>query len=264
MSGRSYPNEVSRVFPSTAKRAFPLFGASVPGQLKDPFFSSVKLLLPLDGTDGQTTTTDLSDSNHTMTFGSAAELDTAQKKFGTASYLGIDDADPSQSFISAADNADWHLGTGKFTIEAHTRPSDISKINMILAQYKSGNTAWHFAMRGDLSPKLLLFRWSTDGSTIAGTISAEWTGLATDVWDHVAVDRDAADDMRLYLNGIVLATQNETDNIANVNELLYVGKWGFTTGGQFPWDGWLDNVRITKDARYAGAFTPPVEPYPTS
>jgi len=47
----------------------------------------ISLLLHFDGTDGATTTTDDGPDERTITLAGDAELDTAQKKFGTASLL---------------------------------------------------------------------------------------------------------------------------------------------------------------------------------
>ena len=55
----------------------------------DVYFSKVAALLPFDGTNGATSTTDSSNSNHTVTFGGGAEISTAQSKFGGSS-LSLD------------------------------------------------------------------------------------------------------------------------------------------------------------------------------
>lgn len=51
----------------------------------DPHYASVKLRSTFDGADEATSARDFSPSGHILTFVSDTELDTAQKKFGTAS-----------------------------------------------------------------------------------------------------------------------------------------------------------------------------------
>ena len=48
---------------------------------------SYALLCHFDGADGATSSTDSSSHGHTLTFGGAAQLDTAQSVFGGASLL---------------------------------------------------------------------------------------------------------------------------------------------------------------------------------
>ena len=54
------------------------FGSTV----GDVYFPQTELLLPFDGANGATTTSDLSDNNHSVTFGGTAQISTADKKIG--------------------------------------------------------------------------------------------------------------------------------------------------------------------------------------
>ena len=67
------------------------------------FNANLKLLLHFDGSDGATTTTDSSNNERTITLAGDAQLDTAQKKFGTASLL----LDGNGDLASAADDGDF-------------------------------------------------------------------------------------------------------------------------------------------------------------
>ena len=75
-------------------RELKLSNVKVAGQSSgETSFNKVSLLLPFDGSDTATSTSDESDNSHTITFGGTAQLDTAQKKFGTASLLLDGDSD---------------------------------------------------------------------------------------------------------------------------------------------------------------------------
>jgi hypothetical protein len=99
-------------------RTFPIIG----GVVHDPNFSSVKLLLGFEGANGSTGApgmTDESGAAHgTATVSGSGAISTTQFKFGASSldYSG-------SGVITWADNADWHLGSGHFTVEAFMRPS---------------------------------------------------------------------------------------------------------------------------------------------
>ena len=59
----------------------------------DVHFPKVKLLLPFDGSNGATSTTDSSNNNSTVTFVGTSQISTAQSKFGSSSMLFDGDSD---------------------------------------------------------------------------------------------------------------------------------------------------------------------------
>src|SRR3990167_9908671 len=73
--------------------------------------SNTIALLHFDGADAATTFTD--ENGRTWTGAADAQLDTAQKKFGTASLL----LDGTGDYIDTPDHADFAFGSGNFTIE---------------------------------------------------------------------------------------------------------------------------------------------------
>ena len=60
----------------------PADGATTVG---DVYFPQTSLLLPFDGSDAATSTSDLSNRNATVTFAGTAQLSTGQSKFGGSS-----------------------------------------------------------------------------------------------------------------------------------------------------------------------------------
>jgi hypothetical protein len=74
--------------------------------------SYTKLLVHFDGTDGARTHT--AETGQTVTFASGtAQLDTAQKKFGTASLFLDGDSD----YVMVPDSDDFDLGASNFITE---------------------------------------------------------------------------------------------------------------------------------------------------
>ncbi len=69
-------------------------------------FSLVSLLANFDGTDGATSSVDESENTHVLIFSGDAQLDTAQKKFGTASLLLDGTGDYVRALMSDDSNSE--------------------------------------------------------------------------------------------------------------------------------------------------------------
>ena len=96
----------------------------------------ISLLLHFDGSDGATTTTDDGPDERTITLAGNAQLDTAQKKFGTASLL----LDGNGDLASAADDGDFDFGSGDFTVEGFFRISSLGN-NAFFSHWENGDAA---------------------------------------------------------------------------------------------------------------------------
>src|SRR5210317_414036 len=83
----------------------------------DPQFNNVVLLAPFNGTDGDTTTTDLSNNAHAITLNGSAALDGSARKYGFTS-LACDGA----ATFSAQALVDAGMASGDFTVEFWYRP----------------------------------------------------------------------------------------------------------------------------------------------
>ena len=97
--------------------------------------SYTKALLHFNGSDTSTTFTD--ESGKTWTGAVTAQLDTAQKKFGTASLLLDGDSD----YISTPDHADFDVGSGDFTIDFWVRFNAVPGAGFYAALYSQRTTS---------------------------------------------------------------------------------------------------------------------------
>lgn len=228
--------------------------AAFPRPVGDPDFASVVALASFDGADGSTTFSDESPAAHgAFNFIQQAQLDTAQKQFGTASLLvdGVSDA------ATLPHSADWGLGTGEFTMEAWVRLNTLASTQTVLAHWGgSSSRSWHLSVRPGLST--MRFLYSTSGSNFFD-ISGAFTWVVN-TWYHVAADRDSGGDLRLYVDGVVIGGPTALPGLANPSVIMSVGANNVTDNEL---NGWIDEIRITKGvARYAGTFTRPAAAFP--
>lgn len=226
------------------------------GPPKDPNYSSVSLLLHMDGTDGSTSFTDNSPSPRTMTVGGNAQVDTAQSKFGGASLL----LDGSGDYLTTPANAVFNLGSGAFTIEGWIRFASGGVRGVIVGQADAGgaDASLSFYVERTASNQIrgVCFASGTPFGSVTGT-----TTLAVDTWYHFAYVR-SGNNFNIYLNGVSDAsTVTSSSSVSSSAYNLSVGRLGAFNGLYL--NGWLDDLRITKGvARYTGTFPVPTAAFP--
>lgn len=205
------------------------------------FDSDCVLMLHADGADASTIITDSSDSAHTMTANAGAQLDTAQKKFGTASVLFDGDGD----YLSSDESSDWSFGTGDFTIDFLVRLNSASGGFDLIGQ-NSSSGRWTIRRN---NPGELIFEVA--GSTISGS---SWSP-STDTWYHIAVVRSGTT-VRIFIDG---AQHSFATSSHDLNQTTAV-RVGYLDNSFL--NGWLDEIRIVKGtAVWVANFTPPTAAY---
>lgn len=222
----------------------------------DPFWPKVRLLLGFNGADAAVATTDEAMAQ-VITFAGTAQLDTAQKKFGTASLF----LDGNSDYVSAPDAAWWPTGTADFTIEAWVRFASVSGTQTIWGHYSASDV-----QRSSLfyyTASTLNFLYSTDGTggnTVVFTVA--WAPVI-DTWYHVVSERDGTR-LRQMVDGVVLLDSNiGTASIFDVSKAMNIGTTGNSTGAINFWNGWIDEFRVTSPiARYRGPYTVPTAAFP--
>ena len=211
--------------------------------------SYTKSLLHFDGDDASTTFTD--ESGKTWTAYGDAQLDTTQKKLGTASGL----FDGTGDYISTPDHDDWNFGSGNFTIDLWLYLNSLSGVQIPIGQRSDINNRWNLYF--SFPSQGLGFYWKPTESYLFQGSSAGWSA---NTWYHVAVVRNG-DEFKLYRDGVAVATQSLSGSLPDITDgALYIGG---TADGMF--SGQIDEVRISKGiARWTSNFTPPTSAYGTS
>jgi hypothetical protein len=212
----------------------------------DVYFPQTKLLLPFNGANAATTTSDLSNSNHTVTFNGTAQISTAQSKFGGSSVL----FDGNSDYLTF----DFPTLSSTFTVECWSRASTLSGYRTMITNYGGSTTGWFIQYINGY----LKVGFAGNNPHIAST-----TTLSTDTWYHVALSGSAGS-YKLFLNGTQEgSTYTGSTQLAGRSEAsigaLYSG--GYTSF----FHGYIDDVRVTSGVvRYTSNFTPPTTAHLTS
>lgn len=217
-----------------------------------PASSTTKLLCQFDGPDASLVFRD--ETGKTMTAVGNAQIKNDQFKFINSSgrFDGTGDR------VTLADSTDWDLGTSSYTIEMFVRLNSKTTNQTFITHRDTTVATSQFAFFLDGST--LKMRLSYGGSEV--DIGATWTPtLAT--WYHLCVDRDGLGVTRVYVGGVIIASDSTQSAAPNsCSAPLVIGARGnadaFPT---FDFNGWMDHLRFSKVAKYAGGFTPPARPF---
>ena len=220
----------------------------------DLYFPQTELLLPFDGVNGATTTSDLSNKNHTLTFGGTAQLSTAQSKFGGTSLL----LDGNSDYVNAGgSNSSFTWGTSDFTIECWIYLNSIGAYENIFS-HSSPSVGIEWGLDGSSGFKIYMGGGSW---FVNGTVTSS-SGISTGQWIHVALVRNGSN-FDTYVNGTKGGTTaSSATSISAPSNNPYIG-CNRGTGGFI--DGYIDDFRITIGrARYTSSFTAPTTAHLTS
>lgn len=223
------------------------------------FDSYTKSLLHFDGTDAATTFTD--ETGKVWTAAADAQIDTAQKKFGTASGL----FDGTGDYISTPDHADWNFGTGDFAIDLWVRfnalPTKAGGTNYVMplvGQVTDASNGWFFIIWTQNGGDYTLRFYSESGGVAVYSHNIAFASAATATWYHFVVSR-ASGVSYIFVDGTLLSSVAASGTLPDLASDVQVGTAAamFTSTIQ-NFNGWIDELRISKGiARWTADFTPP-------
>ena len=237
-------------------RQFKLTGSTV----GDVHFPKVKLLMPFNGSNGATSTSDLSNKNNSSSFSGNAQISTAQSKFGGSSLA----FDGTGDKITIGDSY-WNdaISTGDFTIEYWLRLNVQDATHRLITNYSGSTNGWGMYYS---SSNYIDFFWRHSSSWYylnnegGGTKSV----VPNNTWTHVAVTR-SGDTWRLFLNGTAENTRTSLAHTivsSSQNQLTFGVRPDNDTQGA---NAYVNDLRITVGvARYTSNFTAPTTAHLTS
>ena len=202
------------------------------------------LLCHMDGSNNSTTITDSSSTVHSITANGNAKLDTAKQKFGaTSCYF-----DGSGDYLSIPDHDNWNMSTTtNYTIEFWMYPTSNSGDRGWVSQIQDDNNGWY--IRNTATGAAGLTMWEAGSATLNLGSSGVFTNNS---WQHVAMVKEG-NDYEFFRDGTSIhqSTDSSSDTFSGV---LAIGT--VLRSSPQPFDGYIDELRISNVARYTTTFTP--------
>lgn len=211
--------------------------------------------LHFDGADGSTTFTDV--KGHTITPAGAAQIDTAQSRFGGASGLFGGSGD----YLTTPGHADWDLGTNDFTIAAWVYSSSNTDLHTVATTRSASGTDTGFWLVTSSGTPVFI-TWLPAGGANLATLTSS-TPLSLSTWHYLAVTR-VGTAMTMWLDGVSVASASVGANAVghNIANNLVIGRDPSTPSRD--WAGWIDDLRILNGTGiYTGPFSPPTSAFPS-
>ena len=184
-------------------------------------------------------------------------LNTSVKKFGTASLL----FDGTVDFLELPAQPSLDFGTSDFTIEFFFNSDNVTSLRALISSYKyyvAGNNGnWLLRITNNTT-----ITWASyDGTGTENLKNFTVPTMSTGTWYHLALVRSGSN-LNLYFNGTVSSSGalTEQKNLLDggVNGIL-IGYANLAANNDY--DGYMDEIRITKKARYTSNFTAPTEAF---
>lgn len=213
----------------------------------DPFFTDVAILLHMDGANGGTTFTDSGPDTLAATVVGDAQTSTAQSKFGGASAV-FDGAGDYISFPGLG------LSTNAFTVEFWLRTTDSLQYRALAGNQTSTLGVWQILLNSDAANDGTIGFWVRG---IAGAVATTSGGYNDGSWHHFAAVRSGTT-LELFVDGASEATATNSSDLSSAQNFNV----GLQPGAGRAYTGYIDELRVTKAARYTAAFTPQTAAFP--
>lgn len=242
-----------------ARQVSPLVGIGYAAQSSfyhylpiDPYTDSVVLAMHFNGTNGSTAFTDL--CGNTITAYGNTKISTSQSKFGGSSLF----VDGTGDYLTGT-NSDLSLGSGDFTIEmwvypfAHTQPYPC-----LFSNYNSFSAGALSIFAGHNGGSSTKYQVASNGSFPALT---SVSSIVYGSWVHLAVVR-SGNTLMLFVNGVIESSTSVAGVVySGVGSLFAIGL-SPDTGLNTCFNGYIDDLRITRACRWTSNFTPPTTQFP--
>lgn len=174
-----------------------------------------------------------------------AQVSTAQAKFGSSSMA----FDGTGDYLTVPNSVNLTFGTGDFTVEAWVNLNVLGSDRSVIDFRSSVNSFGACYISGS-------------GNRISfydGSVTSSGTSMTSGTWNHLAWVRIGTT-LYGYLNGVQQWTRTLSTNITTVGS----PKVGADYNGSLSMmNGYIEDLRITRAARYTANFSVPTAPFPT-
>ena len=190
---------------------------------------------------------DTSSNSHTLTAVGNATTSTSIIKSGVGTHSM--QFDGTGDWYTIPDGTWIDLGTGDFTMEAWIYLTASGSWRAVLGSGNwGGPSTYDFTWDVNGGDNKLRFNvWN--GSTETGVNMT--TAIVNSTWTHVAAVRSGGT-LKQYLNGTANGTTLSSTHDVTSHGVVYIGN----QSRGVPWQGNIQEVRISNNARYTSNFTP--------
>lgn len=155
----------------------------------------------------------------------------------------------TSTYAQVANNQSLNI-TGPITVEAWVRTNiNGTFINRIVSRYNETSGGYALDLYQN-KPRFILIQNANSVDYVTGTST-----LLPNVWYHLAGVADGAQ-IRIYVNGALDGTKSSTWLPYSGTEALSIGASPSQGVTYFPWNGLIDEVKITASVLYSSNFTP--------
>lgn len=215
--------------------------------------SNAILLDHYNGANGDTSGVDANCTGSgakTGTYSGDAQKSTTSSIFGSASLI----SSAASGKVSYADNAGFTIGTGNFTWEWKIQITDNTQNFALASQYASGTSFQAVWYQGN-AIQIYGIRGANDTY-----VAASWTPTNGQTY-HVMLVRSASTTYTFYIDGVALTNSAPDTSLTNFTDLSAPFEVGYHQDSAMYFQGKIDEVRISNNARQSGNFTSPSGEY---
>lgn len=218
----------------------------------DPFWANVVCLLHFE--TGSTTWIDEKVPTRNITRGGTTIVNSnVQAKYGSQSLSNAG----ANSYLILPDFNANDIGTSDFTIEFWYRPTDLNHRTIF-----GSNTSAEARMKMAINPTSTGQIYMGVANNATWVLQFDGHSLQINTWAHIAICRSGTDN-RCFVDGVQIgSTLTDSTSWTTSSVGLWLGYMQNATGTGL--NGFIDEFRITKAARYTAAFTPPTAAFPNA
>jgi len=215
-----------------------------------PFTSDANTLLLVHSSapDGNTTFTDSSSHGRTVVGNGSLHHEETAYKFGVSSMQG----NGSNNSLMTAHHSDFDAGTGAYTYECWLKTNQSSTTCGIFFK-NAGPISFYCYLYANGG--LNTFEENSSGVYRMINDSAGSVAYNDNAWHHFAISRPSGSGAKTFVDGtqvgVTLSTAYDWDSSGDI------AFGGNQTGAGYQNFGYLDECRISNNARYTANFTPP-------
>lgn len=225
---------------------------TVYASVSDPLYASAVLVLDMESYTGVNSTLIQDAKSHAITVGGNPTLSTIKAKFGATSLA----LNGSTDYLNVAALTELASYAGDVTIECFFNLSALPAGDVYnTSMYLIGGGTLNSNAGIDLALGATTI-WFNQADYGTRTLSGSWSP-AINTWYHLAVIR-SGNTWTMYLNGTSIATATSATAFSSAISTVAIGRCepaGGEASGYF--NGYIDQLRVLKAARYTSAFIVP-------